>query len=144
MTREDRLTEIDDYLARSRRVLKTLGTEVTRRLRHIGCTLPDPEGGFYLFPDFSAHKEELRERGIQTSRDLCERLLDEAGVACLPGTDFGRPATELTVRMAYVDFDGAQALNAADPDVIMDDDFLLRHCPNIIRALERIQIWIGN
>jgi aspartate aminotransferase len=105
--------------------------------------LPDPEGGFYLFPDFSAHAEALESRGIKTSRDLCTRLLDDAGVACLPGTDFGRPATELTLRMAYVDFDGAAALAAADPGAAIHDEFLQTYCPNLLAAMDRIQDWLG-
>ena len=49
-----------------------------------------------------------------TSRELCERLLVETGVAILPGHEFGRPAEELTARLAYVNFDGEQALEAVD------------------------------
>ena len=134
--------DIDDYLDRSRRILKALGHALTGRLRDMGCTLPDPEGGFYLFPDFSAHAEALETMDIQTSRDLCKRLLDDAGVACLPGTDFGRPATELTVRMAYVDFDGTAALTAADPGKPIDEAFLLAYCPNLIKAMERVEGWL--
>ena len=40
-----------------------------------------PEGAFYAFPNIS-------ETGIP-STDLAERLLNEAGVACLSGNDFG-------------------------------------------------------
>jgi len=134
--------DIDDYLARSRRILKGLGGTLTDRLRDMGCTLPDPEGGFYLFPDFSAHNDALQARGVKTSRDLCKRLLEDAGVACLPGTDFGRPATELTVRMAYVDFDGAAALAAAEADIPIDQAFLQAHCPNLLQAMDRVAEWL--
>lgn len=134
--------EIDDYLTRSRRLLKALGPFFAACLREMGCSLPEPGGGFYLFPDFSAHRDTLNQRGILTSRQLCERLLDDAGVACLPGTDFGRPATEFTVRLAYVDFDGAAALDAADADVTMDEAFLRQYCPNVIAAAERIGAWL--
>jgi aspartate aminotransferase len=136
--------EIDDYLARSRRVLKAVGPAVAAHLREAGCSLPEPEGGFYLFPDFATHREKLKHRGILTSRQLCERLLNDLGVACLPGTDFGRPATEFTVRLAYVDFDGAAALNAADIDVPMDASFLGQYCPNVIAAAERIKAWLDD
>ncbi len=44
------------------------------------CRLP--EGAFYAFPNVS-------EIGIPSST-LAERLLNEAGVACLSGTDFGK------------------------------------------------------
>jgi aspartate aminotransferase len=41
-----------------------------------------PEGAFYAFPD-------IRGTGL-ASRDLADLLLEEAGVACLSGTAFGR------------------------------------------------------
>ncbi|MCG8071315.1 MAG: pyridoxal phosphate-dependent aminotransferase [Candidatus Thiodiazotropha taylori] len=134
--------DITDYLSRSRRILRGLGQTLTSRLRHMGCQLADPEGGFYLFPDFSLHREHFAACGIKTSRDLCKQLLDDAGVACLPGTDFGRPATEFTVRMAYVDFDGERALTAADPETEIDEAFLNEYCPNLINAMDRIEMWL--
>lgn len=135
-------TEIDDYLARSRRILKALGPALAARLREFGCSLPEPQGGFYLFPDFSAHRAKLESRGILTSRQLCERLLNDVGVACLPGTDFGRPATEFTIRLAYVDFDGGAALKAADSNVQMHESFMRQHCSNVIAAADRIKAWL--
>jgi aspartate/methionine/tyrosine aminotransferase len=40
-----------------------------------------PHGAFYLFPNVSAF-------GL-TSKEVADRLLEEAGVAALPGTAFG-------------------------------------------------------
>jgi aspartate aminotransferase len=134
--------EIDDYLANVRRILGALGPGIAAHLRQAECHLPEPEGGFYLFPDFSAHRESLCRRGIVSSAQLCERLLEEAGVACLPGTDFGRPATELTVRLAYVDFDGAAALRAAANRQIIDEAFLQQNCGRVVAATERILAWL--
>ncbi len=37
-------------------------------------------------------------------------MLEEAGVAMLPGIDFGHQPDELVARMAYVDFDGRLVL----------------------------------
>ena len=136
--------DIDDYLARSRRILKALGSVTAARLRGLGCSVPEPEGGFYLFPDFAAHRELLHRGGIISSAQLCDRLLEEAGVACLPGTEFGRPATEFTLRLAYVDFDGAAALAAADSGKIIGEAFLAQHCARIGEAIDRVAEWLGN
>lgn len=136
--------EIDDYLARSRRVLKGIGPALAKCLRDIGAKVPEPDGGFYLFPDFSIFTELLDAKGIKTSRQLCDHLLQDAGVACLPGSDFGSPATKFTLRLAYVDFDGAAAIKAADPGVEIDEAFLQEYCPNIIKAGNSIQTWFGD
>jgi aspartate aminotransferase len=45
-----------------------------------------PQGAFYLFPDVASHLE-----GGMTAADLARRLLEEAGVAVVPGEEFGMP-----------------------------------------------------
>lgn len=135
---------MDDYLARSRRILRALGRWCHRRLAAAGLELPRPTGGFYLFPDFGAHREGLAARGIETSGALCERLLDDTGVAILPGSAFGRPDAELTARLAYVDFDGARALEAAASRNTddMDESFLREVAPNVTDAMDRVVEWL--
>ncbi len=138
--------EIDDYLRRSRRVLAALGAHCAARLREAGARAAPPHGAFYLFPDLSALAEPLRARGIATSTALCERLLEDTGVATLPGADFGRPPDELTLRLAYVDFDGAQALDAAAglPDEApLPERFLQAHCGNVVEAIDRMCGWLA-
>ncbi|GAB4361918.1 MAG: pyridoxal phosphate-dependent aminotransferase [Gammaproteobacteria bacterium] len=137
--------EIERYLWNSRRVLGRLGTECARRLQAARVAVDTPEGGFYLFPDFSPFADRLAKRGIHGSADLCERLLDETGVAILPGSEFGRPADELTARIAFVDFDGARALVSAETvplDTDLPDDFLDQHCATVLTAIDRLCDWI--
>ena len=40
--------------------------------------------------------------------------MEETGVALLPGSAFGRPEDEFTARLAYVDFDGNEALSVSN------------------------------
>ncbi|HCQ00215.1 MAG TPA: aspartate aminotransferase, partial [Candidatus Latescibacteria bacterium] len=47
-----------------RRILKALGQMMTERFRRVGIKLNDPKGAFYLFPDFSDHREALAKREI--------------------------------------------------------------------------------
>ena len=135
--------EIDGYLQRSRRILRALGGWAAGRLRGAGIDVIDPAGGFYLFPDFGPRAELLRGRGILGARARCERLLQETGVAALPGVDFGRPAQELTMRIAYVDFDGAAALQGAMPGRQLDEAWLRLHCERVVEAIERICAWVS-
>jgi len=50
-------------------------------LRSLGIDCFDPEGAFYVYPNISKF-------GL-TSEEFCERLIQEAGVAIVPGTAFG-------------------------------------------------------
>jgi aspartate aminotransferase len=132
------------YLVKARRILAALGAFVTATLRAARVSLPDPEGGFYVFADFAAHKDALAARGIRTSPELAERLLEDTGVALLPGNAFGRPKDELTVRIAYVDFDGAIAMEQLPAGADLPDAaWLRRYCGGVVEAVERIATWLS-
>jgi aspartate aminotransferase len=138
--------EIEDYLNHSRRILAALGRRIAHRLQQAGAALPCPQGAFYLFPDFGPRHEQLALRGIHDNVTLCERLLEETGVAILPGMRFGSHPQELTARLAYVDFDGARAL-AASAQIplteLLDDAFLGEYCGNVLEAVERLCDWLA-
>ncbi|MCZ6669510.1 MAG: aminotransferase class I/II-fold pyridoxal phosphate-dependent enzyme [Acidobacteria bacterium] len=137
---------IERYLLHSRRILSALGRWCHRDLRKAGLLVERPAGAFYLFPNFSPFLKQLRSRGIKTSDDLCERLLEETGVAIIPGSAFGLPPQVLTARLAYVDFDGARALAAAEvlpKDAPLGKDFISSYCERVRIALERIGNWLN-
>ena len=134
-------TEIESYLAQVSRILKALGHYAMWQLRSCGVVVAAPQGAFYLLPNFEPFREGLARRGINTSDTLCERLLAETGVAALPGSVFGRPSAELSVRLSLVDFDGASALAAADRLPLrrkLDAKFLNTYCANVANAIGRL------
>jgi aspartate aminotransferase len=136
--------EIDAYLDASRRLLRALGHWCEGQLRDTGARIAPTEGGFYLFPDFTPLKSRIaQQRSIRTSDDFCRRLLDDTGVAILPGTCFGRPASEWTVRLAYVNFDGKAAIEAVQGVDTVTDDLLRALCPRTMTAIERLCEWVA-
>jgi aspartate aminotransferase len=137
--------KLERYLWQARRILAALGGQCAEAIRRAKIRTFPPQGAFYLFLDFTPHREPLRGRGIVNSTDLCERLLEETGVAVLPGAAFARPPEELTARLAYVDFDGARALAAGETipiDQPLPDDFTGRYCGNVLEAVDKICHWI--
>lgn len=137
--------EIEYYLQQARRILRSLGNWCAGRLVESGIDVHPPQGAFYLFPDFSPLADRLRARGITTSRVLCGRLLEETGVAVLPGEDFGRPSDELTARIAYVDFAGGHCLSiagATPPHDELGTQFLEQNCSAVIQAIQAICDWV--
>jgi aspartate aminotransferase len=137
--------EIENYLWHARRILKMIGQRGAGMLNEAGIRVHTPVGGFYLFLDFGPHKRRLHERGINDGVKLCETLLQETGVAVLPGAAFSRPAQELTARLAFVDFDGAAALSASQRIALDDplpDDFPDIWCHNVLQAVKLIIDWV--
>ncbi len=138
--------DVDRHLEDSRRVLGALGRRSAQILSAAGVRVHAPEGGFYLFPDFTPFALALTKRGITDSPTFCERLLAETGVASLPGLPFGRPRGELTARLSFVDFDGGRALAECaemPPGADLPDDFLERCCGDVLTAMELIVDWLG-
>jgi aspartate aminotransferase len=136
---------IERYLWHARRILAALGMRCAGLLSGAGLRVHPPEGGFYLFLDFSPMAQKLAGRGIRSNQALCARLLEESGVALLPGAAFGRRPEELTARMAYVDFDGAKALTASETIPLeqdLPDDFIEERCQNVLKAMHLIVEWV--
>ena len=74
---------------------------VCRMLKDIpGVTFPVPGGAFYVFADVSAHYGRMLvgERTVRTSEEMAAYLLDEAGVAVVPGGTFG---DDRCIRMSF-------------------------------------------
>lgn len=137
---------IDAYLEHVRRILAALGGWCATTLSQAGIRVHPPVGAFYLFLDFSPFAAPLAEKGITTSSGLCERILQEAGVAMVAGEAFGRRPEELTCRLAYVDFDGGQALSASgkiSPGERLPDDFLDTYCSGTVAGLRALVDWIS-
>ncbi|MCA1711788.1 MAG: pyridoxal phosphate-dependent aminotransferase [Actinobacteria bacterium] len=66
---------------------------MVRMLNEIpGVECPEPQGAFYCYPSVKALLgKELRGRTPGSSAELAELLLDEVGVAVVPGEAFGTP-----------------------------------------------------
>lgn len=146
ITAYSRGPEMQDYLHQSRRVLNACANWVAGRLQLANIHCPTPSGGFYVFPDLSEHHEAFAKRGIHSSEQLCTELLKETGVALLPGSNFGRPESELTIRAAYVDFDGTKALESASlsDTAPLGEAFVRAHCENICKAIDALCDWTSN
>jgi aspartate aminotransferase len=134
---------MQNYLDDSRQILGQLADYAYRRLSQAGAVLSPSGGGFYLFPRFESRRAGLATRGIEDSPTFCERLLEETGVAVLPGNSFGRPTRELSLRMAIVDFDGTTALREARGQAI-DEAFIKTYCNRVTTAVDRMAEWAAS
>ena len=128
----------------------------TARTRYLWNTLCEldipcarPNGGFYLFPNFDTWRESLAAKGIHTSDDLARHLLSEWRIATLPGTAFGAPPAELSLRLStsYVDMESDEQAAAllAHHRAGVDADTLLRgHHPSMAGAIASFQDFLAS
>lgn len=73
---------------------------VLQRIKEIeGVVSNVPDGAFYVFPDFSSFiGKTLKGHKINSTRDLCYYLLEEAHVSVVSGEAFGNPEC---IRISY-------------------------------------------
>lgn len=136
---------IERYLWHARRILSTLGQKCYRILADAGVRIHPPEGAFYMFPDFSPFVEKLAAKNIKSSSRLCEQLLQDTGIAMLPGSVFERPGEELTARISYINFAGAQSLAASETIAMhheLTEEFIKAYCGETIEATQMLADWL--
>lgn len=122
------------YLKWQTDILKRIGTFCVERLNAANIKVHSPQGGFYIFLDFSFFTEKLAAANISTSNQLCEQLLERTGVALLPASAFGFEQGFLATRLAFVDFEAP----------LMESEFdLNQDCPKVVEGIELICNWIA-
>lgn len=129
--------EIERYVDECATIHRMVGNYVWRTVRSLGIDYPEPQGGFYLYPDFEVHRERLAAAGVTGSEELARHLLTGYDVATLPGTAFGDDPAALRLRISTVDFDGATAL-AAYRDGKRGDDLVRTACPRVVEGARRL------
>ena len=140
--------ELDDnlhqYLAGQRKIMSAIGNQIHHQLSSAGVRVHPPQGGFYLLLDFNRFADKLQHQGIESDSQLCEQLMDDIGVALLPGTAFGMAPDTLTARLAYVDFDGTAAL--ADVSSFEDgnaESFVTQHAGKMMDGTRLLCEWLN-
>lgn len=78
-------TRIERYLWQSRRVLKALGNHIHERLTGFNLELAQPQGGFYLFPDFSPLRDKLAAKRSPPVQSSAIGFSRKPGSPCFPG-----------------------------------------------------------
>lgn len=120
-----------------------------RGLCDLDVPCAEPMGGFYLFPNFDHWRKPLAARGVRTSIDLAHYLLEKWQIATLPGSDFGTPADELSLRFStsFIDLEtdekAATMIERADGSV--SEERLLREFhPGLNEVLARLQSFLSS
>ena len=134
--------EIDQYRRDCTSIHELVTKEIHRRIISQGIACHPPQGAFYLFPNWNDYRAGLKRQGIHTSSDLTSELLNTWNVACLPGSDFAMPRTDLGARLATVDYDGEAALQRFKSDTTWalknPIAFVEKVAPRLVSACEQL------
>ena len=123
-----------EYLDQVKKILSFTANYVYENLKSNVISISKPEGGFYLFPEFTNAK-------FSSSSKMCEDILDKTGVALLPGSDFGLKSNKMLARLSYTDFDGTKFLKNTLGSNKLDSADLKKYAPNVVDGVLALKEW---
>ena len=135
------IQQFQSFITSQQTILSAISTTIVELLKNEAVNIHQPDGGFYIFPDFSNYTNQFQSNDIDTSEKLCVKLLNEKGVALLPASAFGFSESALYTRLCYVDFDGTAAISAleANPNIIDDHiSFTKEYAPSVYNGVSAI------
>ena len=123
-----------NYINKSKNILSAVGNYVYENLKSNKILINKPQGGFYLMPEFLNKK-------FKSSSEMCDSILNDTGVALLPGSDFGFDETKMLARLSFTDFDGQEFMNNIKDNQKIDKEHIANFAPNIIEGVDKLKKW---
>jgi len=122
------------YIRKSKNILSAVGKYVYSNLKSNKVLINEPQGGFYMMPEFLNTK-------FKTSSEMCDSILKDTGVALLPGSDFGFNSNKMLARLSFTDFDGQEFMKEIDDDKLIDEIIINKFAPKIVEGVDKLKKW---
>ena len=123
-----------NYINKSKNILSAVGNYVYENLKSNKILINKPQGGFYLMPEFLNKK-------FKSSSQMCDSILNDTGVALLPGSDFGFDENKMLARLSFTDFDGQEFMNKIEDNQKIENDHIANLAPKIIEGVDKLKKW---
>lgn len=141
---------MDLYRTRVTRLHQYCTTALFKALIDCGLAVALAKGAFYLYPSFHPYTKQLEGMGIRTSKQLSHWLVEECGIAALPGSAFGEDDAGLKggryrLRMAtsYLFFESEEARYSDGYNLIenalAEDPTVSGQLPMLDRAIKALK-----
>ena len=123
-----------NYITKSVNILSAVGKYVFSNLKSNKVLINQPRGGFYLMPEFLNNK-------FKTSSEMCKNILNNTGVALLPGSDFGFKPNKMLARLSFTDFDGQKFMDEIQDDEVIKYEEIKKLAPKIVEGVDKLKKW---
>ena len=123
-----------NYINKSRNILSAVGNYVYENLKSNKVLINKPQGGFYLMPEFL-------NKVFNSSSEMCDSILNDTGVALLPGSDFGFAQTQMLARLSFTDFDGQEFMSKIEDNKKIDNDHIAKFAPKVVEGVDKLKRW---
>ena len=129
--------DYEEYKKKARAILSAVGMYVYNNLKSNKILINPPQGAFYLMPEFKNKK-------YKTSSKMCDAILNEIGVAMLPGSDFGFKPKKMLARLSYTDFDGIKFFENVKNYNSISEEMVKTYAPNVVEGITKLSNWAKN
>ena len=123
-----------NYINKSKNILSAVGNYVYENLKSNKVLINKPQGGFYLMPEFL-------NKVFNSSSEMCDSILNDTGVALLPGSDFGFAQTQMLARLSFTDFDGQEFMSKIEDNKKIDNDHIAKFAPKVVEGVDKLKRW---
>ena len=129
--------DYEGYKIKVRSILNAVGSYVYNNLKSNKILINPPQGAFYLMPEF-------KNKRYKTSSKLCDAILNETGVAMLPGSDFGFKPKRMLTRLSYTDFNGVEFFKNVSINKSISEEMVKTYAPNVVEGVSKLSNWAKN
>ena len=84
---------------------------------------------------------EFLNKKFNSSSEMCDNILNNTGVALLPGSDFGFDQTKMLARLSFTDFNGQDFMKNIQSRKKIDNDLILKFAPKVVEGVNRLKKW---
>ena len=78
---------------------------------------------------------------FKTSSEMCSDILNNTGVALLPGSDFGFNPDRMLARLSFTDFDGEEFMNNISETKIINEKLIYKFAPKVVEGVNKLKKW---
>ena len=84
---------------------------------------------------------EFLNKKFNSSSEMCDNILNDTGVALLPGSDFGFNKNQMLARLSFTDFDGQEFMNGIQGNQKINKDHIANFAPRVVEGVNRLKKW---
>ena len=85
---------------------------------------------------------EFLDKKFKNSEEMFTNLLNDTGVALLPGSEFGFSKDRLIARLSFTDFDGKEFMDNFSTQSKIDNNLIYKFAPKIVEGTKRLKEWV--
>ena len=140
--------EMDEYFEITRKIHQIMGEYAYNALNAIeGVRTTKPQSTFYLLADFNAYSDDFFANRITNSQKFSESLIRHPYHTALVGGDsLVLERTDFSARIAFVDYNGKQAMESYidnQPKTASDRlEFVKNNAPKIVDGISMIERYL--